>query len=260
MSLPRAILRLFACALVALCIQIGNAQGSAVPTQPAFEVASIRAAAPYTEDEVRSGIANTPFSSFPTNRFTARRLTLKFIVGLAYGVDQQNIQGDPEWLDSQHYSIEAKVEGDQKLTYDQIKPLLQRLLEERFHLATHRVTKLTSGYALIIAKGGPKLPPAKEGATPHAYILANGLQAQSMDMAHFAPILSRPVGDPVVDKTGLTGNYDIKLSYAPANNPNSDLPDLFTALQEQLGLKLESQKVPVEALVIDHVDRIPTEN
>jgi uncharacterized protein (TIGR03435 family) len=81
-----------------------------------------------------------------------------------------------------------------------------------------------------------------------------------MDMAHFVPILSHPVGYPVVDKTGITGNYDIKLSYAPANDPNSNLPDLFTALQEQLGLKLESQKVPVEILVIDHVDRIPTEN
>ena len=228
--------------------------------QSQFEVASIRMAAPYTEEEVRSGAANNPWSTFPTNRFTAQRLTLKLLVGLAYGVDQQYIQGDPDWLNSQHYSIEAKVEGNKELTYDQIKPLLQHLLEQRFHLTTHRVTKLTSGYALIVARGGPKLTPGKEGITPHAYIVPNGVQAQGMDMAHFVPILSHPVGYPVVDKTGITGNYDIKLSYAPANDPNSNLPDLFTALQEQLGLKLESQKVLVEILVIDHVDRIPTEN
>ena len=215
---------------------------------------------PYTEEEVRSGIANTPFSTFPTSHFSARRLTLNFLVALAYGVDQNYIQGDTDWLDSQHYTIEAKVEGDKELTYEEIKPLLQHLLEERFHLAIHHVTKLTSGYALIVAKSGPNLAPAKEGTTPHAFTLRDGLQALNMDMTHFVHILSLPAGAPVVDKTGIVGNYDFKLSYAPANDPNSNLPSLFTALQEQLGLKLESQKVPVEHLIIDHVDRIPTEN
>jgi uncharacterized protein (TIGR03435 family) len=81
-----------------------------------------------------------------------------------------------------------------------------------------------------------------------------------MDTGHFVQILSRPAGGPIIDKTGVHGKYDINLSYAPANDPTSSLPSLFTALQEQLGLKLESQKVPVEYLVIDHVDRTPTEN
>jgi uncharacterized protein (TIGR03435 family) len=81
-----------------------------------------------------------------------------------------------------------------------------------------------------------------------------------MDAEHIAGILAHRAGQPVVDKTGLTGTYDFTLSYAPANEPNSSLADFFTALQEQLGLKLESQKVPVNFLVIDHVDKIPTEN
>jgi uncharacterized protein (TIGR03435 family) len=79
-------------------------------------------------------------------------------------------------------------------------------------------------------------------------------------MKTLASILERPAGHPVVDKTGIAGNFEIKLRYAPPNDSKSDLPDFFTALQEQLGLKLEPQKVPVEMLVIDHADKIPTEN
>ncbi len=141
-----------------------------------------------------------------------------------------------------------------------MQQLFQHLLEQRFHLVTHRVTKLTSGFALIVAKSGPKLAPAKEGGTPHTLRLRDGLQAQNIDMAHFASLISNKAGGPIVDKTGIVGNYDFKLSYAMANDPDSNLPSFFTALQEQLGLKLQSQKVPVDYLIIDHVDKIPTEN
>ena len=213
-----------------------------------------------SEDELRRGLGNVPWSTFPTSRFIGHRVTLEILISLAYGVEPKYIQGEPDWLDSQQYSIEAKVEGDQELTYEQMQPLLQHLLEQRFHLTTHRVTKPSSGFALIVAKSGPKLTPAKEGVTPHAQMLSNGMQAYNVDTGHFAQILSHPAGGPVVDKTGIAGNYDIKLSYAPANDSNSSLPSLFTALQEQLGLKLESQKVPVDYLIIDHVERTPTEN
>lgn len=257
----RATLTLLAAALIALCTQIGHAQTSAATSpQPEFEVASIRMIAPLSEDELHRGLGMVPWSTFPTSQFTGHRITLKILIELAYGVDDKYIQGDPDWLDSQEYSVEAKVEGDKELTYEQMQPLFQHLLEQRFHLITHRVTKPISGYALIVAKSGPKLTPAKEGTTPHALRLRDGLQAQNMDMAHFTPLLSNKAGGPVVDKTGIAGNYDFKLSYAPANDPNSSLPSLFTALQEQLGLKLESQKVPVDHLVIDHADKIPTEN
>ena len=255
------------CATAPLCLTLTAASAqtasqSPPSTQPAFafEVVSIHMVAPYSEDEIRRGLGDFPWSTFPTSRFFAHHLTLKMLIGLAYGVDQKYIQGGPDWLDSQAYDIEAKVEGERQLTYEQIKPLLQHLLEQRLEVATHRVTKMFPGYALIVAKGGEKLQPAKGDTRPHANIFSNRLQAQHMDLDHFVEILSHPIGYPVVDKTGITGNFDFDLSYAPANDPGSPLPSLFTALQEQLGLKLETQKVPVEMLVIDHADKIPTEN
>jgi uncharacterized protein (TIGR03435 family) len=253
----------YATALLYLTLTAASAQtaSQSPPTsQPAFEVASIHTVAPYSEDEIRRGLGDFPWSAFPTSRFFAHRLTLKMLIGLAYGVEQKYIQGGPDWLDSQAYDIEAKVEGEHQLTYEQIKPLLQHLIEQRLKVATHRVTKMFPGYALIVAKGGEKLQSAKADTRPHANIFSNRLQAQHMDLDHFVEILSHPVGYPVVDKTGITRNFDIDLGFAPANDPSSPLPSLFTALQEQLGLKLESQRVPVEMLVIDHADKIPTEN
>lgn len=228
--------------------------------RPELEVASIRMIAPLSEDELHRGLGHPPWSTFPTNRFIGHRLPLATLIGIAYGVDTEYIQGDPDWLDSQEYSVEAKVEGDKELTYEQMQPLFQHLLEQRFHLITHRVTKPVSGYALTVAKSGPKLAPTKEGAIPHTSMFIDGLQAQNIDMAHFATLLRHKVGGPVVNETGISGNFDFKLSYAQANDPNSNFPDIFTAVQEQLGLKLESIKVPVDYVVIDHVDKIPTEN
>jgi uncharacterized protein (TIGR03435 family) len=140
-----------------------------------------------------------------------------------------------------------------------MQPLLRQLLQRRFHLSTHREQKVVTGYAVVIAKGTPKLQTSK-GDPTLINIFPEKVIARPVSMKTFAATLSIPSGRPVVDKTGLTGTYDVDLSYAPANDSNSSLPDLFTALQEQLGLKLESQKVPIEMLVIDHLDRIPTEN
>jgi uncharacterized protein (TIGR03435 family) len=228
-----------------------------------FEVASIHMVDPHTVDDLRKGIGLASLSTFPSARFTVRNWTLKILISLAYGVDDKYIQGDPGWLDAQEYDIDAKVEGEKELTYEQMKPLLQQFLEQRFHLATHREEKTLLGYALVVAKGakgGAKLIPSKEGVIPSAQIFPSGLQARHSTTKDLAQILARPLGYPVVDKTGIEGAYDIKLDFAPANDPNSARPSIFTAVQEQLGLKLESQKVPVELLVIDHVEMIPTEN
>ena len=200
------------------------------------------------------------WSSFPTNRFYAHGMPLSQLIGLAYGVDGKNITGEPNWFDSQHYDVDAKVEGDQQLTYKEMQPLLQHLLAERLHLIVHQSTKMTSGYALLVDKGGAKLQTSTEGVQQHAQVLPNGFQVWHMDAKGIASVVSIPAGGPVADKTGLTGTYDAKLSFAEANDPNSNLPSFFTALQEQLGLKLESDKVPVDTLVIDHVDKVPTEN
>jgi uncharacterized protein (TIGR03435 family) len=234
-----------------------SAASSATAPQSEFEAVSIHMVDPHAaEDASRSSI-----SSFPTNLFTMRGVPLTFLVQFAYNIESADyIAAMPGWMESQEYDVSAKVEGDQQLTPEQMRPMLQRLLNQRFHLAFHRETKMTSGFELIIAKGGPKVQPSKDTGKPFAQILSNRLDVGHMDAQHIAGVLAHRAGQPVVDKTGLIGNYDFTLSYAPANGPNSNLPDFFTALQEQLGLKLESQKVPVDFLVIDHVDKIPTEN
>jgi uncharacterized protein (TIGR03435 family) len=223
---------------------------------PEFEVASVRMGDPHPAI-IPPGAS--PISPFPTNRFFAHNVNLRLIIAVAFGADERYVEG-PEWLDSSNYSIDARVEGDQMLTYDQIKPLVQNLLAQRFGLKVHHESKLSAGFELVIAKGGPKLQPAKGDGKPWGQILPNRIDSWNYSTGALASVLSRPAGQPVVDRTGLTGIYDFTLSYAPANDPNSSLPDFFTALQEQLGLKLQPQKIPVDVLVIDHADKIPTEN
>jgi uncharacterized protein (TIGR03435 family) len=230
---------------------------SATTLQPEFEAVSIHMVDPHAAgDPSRSSL-----SSFPTNLFATKSVPLTFLIQLAYNIESADyISAMPGWMESQEYDVSAKVEGDQQLTLEQMRPMLQRLLEQRFHLVFHREAKMTSGFELIVAKGGPKLHPSKDNGKPSAQILSNRLDVGHMDAEHIAGVLAHRAGQPVVDKTGLRGNFDFTLSYAPVNDANSSLPDFFTALQEQLGLKLESQKVPVDFLVIDRVEKIPTEN
>jgi len=137
--------------------------------------------------------------------------------------------------------------------------MLQQLLADRFKLAVHREMKDSPGYALVLAKDGSKLR-ASKGASSQTMILKNGLRANNASVAFLAAALSNPTGRKVVDQTGLQDNLDIALDYAPAGDTDSSLPSVFTALQEQLGLKLVPLKVPVETLVIDYGEKIPTEN
>jgi uncharacterized protein (TIGR03435 family) len=120
-------------------------------------------------------------------------------------------------------------------------------------------TTKAKGYALVIASGGPKLTPAK-GAAEHAYLMPGRLDAADEPMSIVAGLLGYALGQTVVDETGLKGNYDMKLKYAETEATDSQSPSIFAAVEEQLGLKLVSQVVPVEMFVIDDVDRVPTEN
>jgi uncharacterized protein (TIGR03435 family) len=233
------------------------ASGTTSTPAPAFEVASVRLG-----DQHPAPImpGDQPVSPFPTNRYYAHNLNLKLIIALAYNIDQGNIEGGQSWIEATNYSIDAKVEGEQQLTYDQIKPLLQNLLAQRLGLKLHHVSKLGAGFDLVVAKDGPKLQPAKGDRKPWFQILPNRLDGWSGSTGNLATMVSHALSQPVVDHTGLTASYDIHLKFAPSNDPNSSLPDIFTAVQEQLGLKLIPAKVPVDYLVIDHVDRVPTEN
>jgi uncharacterized protein (TIGR03435 family) len=112
----------------------------------------------------------------------------------------------------------------------------------------------------MVAKGGPKLQARQRDTPGPGSIMSDGLRAQGWTMSLFTAILANPVRQPVIDKTGITGRFDIKLSFAPEGAADSALPSVFTAVQEQMGLRLEAQKVPVEMVVIDHIEKVPTEN
>lgn len=246
----------FALTLFAAATLATGAQ--ALPPTPSFEVAIVRLGDP---NPPPFGPNDEPLSRFPTNHFYARNLPLKMVLGVAFGIDQRYVDGGPAWLDSQNYFIDAKVEGDQQLTKDQMQPLLQNLLAQRLGLKVHHESRLVAGYEMVVAKSGPKLQPTK-GESGFSSVAPDRMSGSKENSAAIAELLSYAIRQPVIDKTGLTGSYDIKLSYAPLNDPNatSNNPDIFTAIQDQLGLKLVPAKVPVDYLVIDHVDRTPTEN
>jgi uncharacterized protein (TIGR03435 family) len=214
----------------------------------AFEVASVKVTSARL-------FAMSPYGQ---GRFSIRSASLTLLIGLAYDVSEDQISGGPSWRDSEYYDVTARAEDGIALTYDELRPRLQHLLAQRFKLAIHREPKPLQGYALVVAKGGARLK-RNNAETSRAFILPDGLRAPSISMDVFAGILARPVGRPVVNETGLDGTYEIALNYAPEGVSDSLLPSIFTALQEQLGLRLESRTVSVESIVIDRVEH-PTED
>jgi uncharacterized protein (TIGR03435 family) len=229
-----------------------HAQAQAEPsTLPAFEVASVKLTP-------RANLGFTNVSPWGTGRFTATNAGLYLLVEIAFGTTPERIVGIDK-LGDEHYDVNAKGEGDLKLTYDEVKPRLQRLLAERFKLLTHREMKETDGFVLEVAKGGSKLKPSK-GETTAGALYPGAMNLPSMSMEGLAAALANPLGRPVIDQTGISGTYDIQLRFVRDATDDSGQPALPTALQEQLGLRLESRKVPVETLVIDSVDKIPADN
>ncbi|MGA3133446.1 MAG: TIGR03435 family protein [Terracidiphilus sp.] len=224
-----------------------------------FEVASVR----ITQDREKLPMAQQMYYMSPSGaaQFTVRNVTLDFLIAWAFklGGSAHPIARRPAWMDSTYYEVTAKPEGDVGLSYDELRPMVQELLQERFHLTHHAETSKEKGYALVVANGGPKLTPTKGGAQ-HAYMMTGRLDAANVPMSIAASLLTRALGQTVVDETGLKGNYDMKLKYAEMDATDSEVPSIFTAVEEQLGLKLVSQAVPAEMFVIDHVDRVPTEN
>lgn len=261
--------------------------GQAAPQKPSFEVASIK-----LNTTGRNGSA----ADQPGGRFVASQIPLRQLIQFAYRGDQQFI-GGPDWLDRDRWDIEAKAaEGavaprsrafDLTET-DTIALMVQSLLEDRFKLKAHQETREVSLYELTVARGGAKLKLSEDQTPPPAFvggggiarggvlprggisILGNGFEARAQSMAMLATVLSSLyAGRPVIDKTGLKGLYDIQLEWnrdAGLISPTGDGaisnpagPSLVAAVEEQLGLKLESTKGSLPVLVIDSVQR-PTEN
>jgi uncharacterized protein (TIGR03435 family) len=250
--------RLFVCVLAWLACFALAGRGAAQQAQK-FEVASVR----IMQDREKLPTAQQMYYMSPSGaaQFTVRNVTLGYLIGWAFKVGglAQPITRRPAWMDSTYYEVTAKPEGDVGLSYDELRPLVQGLLQERFHLTYHMETRKAKGYALVVANGGPKLTPTK-GAAKHAYLMEGRLDAANAPVSDMAMMLGAPLGQAVVDETGIKGNYDMTLKFAEMDATDSGLPSIFTAVEEQLGLKLVGQMVTVQTFVIDHVDRVPTEN
>jgi uncharacterized protein (TIGR03435 family) len=230
----------------------------------AFEAATIKP----TPLDARN---NGSMILFPPGRFRHTNATLRDLIRLAYAVQDYQISGGPGWVKDDRYDVEAKAESD--VPRDQILVMLRTLLAERFKLKVRETTEEASVYRLVVGKTGPKMLPASESNSPNARI--NKYEGKRT-IPRFAEYLAGIIGQPVVDGTGLTGPYDIKLEFTPdwvrerfvgrggtvqmnGNVLDLDGPSLSTALETQLGLRLEGSKGAVRFLVIESVDK-PSEN
>lgn len=246
-------LRLASLALPALLVLPGRAQ----PAE-AFEVASVKPA--------KTGVRGYSIRPLP-GRLSVSNATLGMLVAAAYRVYDFQISGGPKWLNADRYDIEAKAAGDTQPTDSQLMAMFQKLLAERFNLQAHRETKEAPVYALEIGKGGPKFQPSKESDEPPLFRVYQRRQitAARAPLSYLVEALSFVVGRPVVDKTGLDGKYDYKLEWTPdetqvrsdesAPQAEGNVPSLASAIQEQMGLRLQSQKAPVEIIVIDRAEK-----
>jgi uncharacterized protein (TIGR03435 family) len=223
---------------------------------PAFEVASIKPSAP-SGDVARMGqMVRDP------GRVSLSYVTLQNLLAQAYRIKNFQIEG-PGWLDTDRFDVEAKLPAGAK--DDEFPAMLQALLKERFTLKFHLESKALSAYVLLPVKGGPKLRAVDEpvgGVRTTSGVTRRHLSGK-VSMVGFSGLLSNMLDRPVVDMTELKGVYDVDLEWsadeATAGQPD-DGPSLFTVLREKLGLRLESRKTPVDFYVIDHVERVPTEN
>ncbi len=233
--------------------------------QPAFEVASIKPGDPMSQQ---------PSLTLPSRgRLTAENMSLKRLIGFAYNKRPVEISGGPGWIDSQKYNIEAKAGNAAAIPSGpaglaQMRSMMQALLADRFMLVVHREMKEQQVYDLVVAKGGPKLKKAANTSASDQGL--HGGSGQVTGIA--APIsllpgfLAQLLERPVTDKTELTGKYDFTLTWTPDPNerqdgaehappPDPSGPSIFTANQEQLGLRLASVKLQVEVLVVDRAEK-----
>jgi uncharacterized protein (TIGR03435 family) len=253
---------------IPIFIGIVNAQ-DATPLK--FEVATIK---PSKSNGGKGGL-----EILPGGGLRMGGVTLRHLITFAYDIPENRISGGPRWLGSKTYDIVAKAErvdpADNRpetvvapgtAAWDRVRRRMQALLAERFALVIHTDAKEGPAYALVIAKNGPKLKESQDQGNPRTMRSAGRIDAQRGTMHMLSALLSNWLGRPVLDRTGLTGTYDYKVEYAQEGGPPSEIPadatpsnlsgpSIFIALQEQLGLKLESIRAAVETIVIERAER-----
>jgi uncharacterized protein (TIGR03435 family) len=241
-----------------LVLLVGPVLFAATQMPVEFEVATIKPSPPQEQGHTATRMS----SDTDTGKLNYTNVNLKEVIGKAYKVQQYQITG-PGWIETERFDIVARFPPHSAA--GQLPLMLQSLLADRFKLALRRETKELPLYALVVAKGGPKF----KNSESETGISSNSSRTHwhvtgKTPMRQFADFLSDEVDRPVVDQTGLAASYDITLDWAPDDTPvandGATGPSLFTALQEQLGLKLNPTKGPVDLLVVDRVERAPSEN
>ena len=223
-----------------------------------FEVAAIKPAPP--QEVGRTSVRTSVDTG--AGQLAYSNVNLRDVLRAAYRVQSYQISG-PEWLDTERFDIVATF--PQNSSGDRIPLMLQALLAERFHVVLHRETKDLPAYALTVAGGGSKLKPLESSGdnfTGNSSRTVAHLEAKAT-MRGFTEYLSQRLDRPVLDQTGLGGRFEFVLDWAIDDavvTGGTAGPSIFTAVQEQLGLKLNSTKGPVETIVVDQADRVPTEN
>jgi uncharacterized protein (TIGR03435 family) len=249
---------------IAISPQISGQTGGAL-SKSAFDVVSVKpnhsAAYWFTVNSLKDKVG----------RFSATNIRLKDLVTVAYEHDEASILGGPAWLESERYDVEAKVEGQP--SRQELLLMLQSLLADRFRLKIHREVREVTQYSLVAERNGPKFGPQfarveNRHCEPEA-ATANGCRglrfspgsvtAEYVTLSELARALTAIAGNIVVDQTGLDGRYDFKLEWPRSKDVDSVGDSVGAAVRDQLGLRLEARKGPIEILVIDGVQK-PAEN
>ncbi len=221
-----------ALALVIACATEGQ-------TTERFEVASVRVSP-------SSSAGKPSWSDSGGTTFTATNIPLKILVQMAYEVDEKQIFREG-LLGSEQYDVAARPEGG-TLTSERLKSMLVSLLAERFGLVTHRETKTVSGYALVKGKDGAKLHASEASRAGQAATFRGRIIGRATDMVVLASMLGRPLGAPVVDRTGMKGTFDFDLSFAPPESADSSLPSIFNRSTGTTGSEARIQEsAPTDA-------------
>jgi uncharacterized protein (TIGR03435 family) len=235
---------------------VAGAQSNAAA--PKFEVATIK----FHPEPVTTW--SDPF--LRGTRVSGTAITLIDLITYAYDLRHDQISGGPNWANSLRYDVTAKAEGDATPTREQARLMMQALLADRFQLQTHRDVKEFPVYALVVGKSGHKLKPSSADATGRNFVNAGSagmhMETAKGTMDQLARQLTNTAGRRVINRTGLDGLWAYKMDWLPAGQaaaPDSDTVSLFTAIQEQLGLRLEPTKAPIELLIIDRAEK-PAEN
>jgi uncharacterized protein (TIGR03435 family) len=225
---------------------------------PAFDAATVKMGGPVVGDLI---YINT--GKILNGVVTLANATLSDCLKFAYSLTTDQQLAGPDWINQKMVRFEVTGKASPETPPDQLMRMLQALLKERFQIAMHTEQREMQHYELVIGKNGPKLKESTVGpAEASGAARLDGIKSNRMTLNKLAALLSRMTRMPVLDKTGLTGFYQFDLKYADERQPveNQVGPSVFTAVQEQLGLKLESKKSPVEVLVIDHAEKVPLEN